>query len=784
MGRSNIDVKSNIYIRAEGTYSRSMDSPEKDERFASQVLDADCLRMLVDRAEENETDLNITDAQWQLLVVRPCGFCTTGEMTHGLVRHDDGTITVENRCTVENCVHADMCGRTAIPADEKPAEDDLFQELAQLGMDIQNIFADPEGESADNAENADAEEPADSGIREAVAEIMKDKAEYFEISDTDAVSRVINAPLSDKIIVNGTAGTGKTFTAVERVTRIFKEPKFSEKYPRILMLCCTDNTANEIKTRIEQKIAAGELPESASRIALGTIDVLVMKYLADKGVSVASMRGMPLEKRAAMFREKLSPEDFALFDYAIIDELHEAADERAQVLLSILKSLKCGFLLLEDKCQAVFDYSDDNAEIMNCAALYSALRKALPNDVKKYTLLGNKRQSETLDKMTGLLRSQLLDDTPAQISAVCKKQLSDLPQALVDDDFKIIDLKGTTAILCRKNGDAEYISWLLNKNKVRHTLIRENAAGASIGRYLADVLWDYHLPTIERAAFVKRFTMRCDPDEGKANEFYSALVVYADGLSDEENDILDCVKLAEKLCCGGELPAVILNAREEMLTISTISRARGKEFDKVYLLGYDFSPNGESRNRDEKMFYLAETRPKNELEILRHPAKWTFKRSENNRWIRTVREAYKEHSKCVGFGTGDSEDIDYYSFVEGDLGSAIQRQAYIAQFVKCGDEVYLRVNGDVYDIVHGEMVIGKMSRSYSENLLGEFGGRKYVETLPERISELFVTNIITFVSLLDPNIPNNTAESKIPDQFRKKRFWLGVEISGFGTINE
>lgn len=781
MGRSNIDVKSNIYIRAAGTYSQGKDSPEKDERFASQVLDADCLRMLVDRAEENEVDLNITDAQWQLLVVRPCEYCTTGEMTHGLVWRD-GVMTVECRCTAENCAHADMCGKTAIPTDEKPAEDDLFQELAQLGMDIQNIFADPEGDGgSDNADNADIGETADPETREAVAEIMKDSAEYLEISDADAASRVISAPLSDKIIVNGTAGAGKTFTAVERVTHIFKDPRFSEEYPRILMLCCTDNTANEVKTRIEQKIAAGELPESASRIALGTFDVLVMKYLADKGVSVASMRGMTPEKRAALFKEKIIPKDFALFDYAIIDELHEATDERAQVLLSILESLKCGFLLLEDKCQAIFDYTDNNAEIMDCAALYSALRKAFPNNVKRYTLLGNKRQSETLDKMTELLRSQLLDDTPAQISAVCKKQLNDLPQALIDDDFKIIDLKGTTAILCRKNGDAEYISWLLNKNKVRHTLIRENTAGASIGRYLADVLWDWRQPSIERAAFIKRFTMRCDPDEAKANEFYSALVVYAEGLSGGENDILDCVKLAEKLCCGGELPAVILNAREEMLTISTISRARGKEFDKVYLLGYDFSPDGESHSRDEKMFYLAETRPKNELEILRHPAKWTFKRSENNRWIRTVREAYKEHSKCVGFGTGDSEDIDYYSFVEGDLGSAIQRQAYIAQFVKCGDEVYLRIDGDVYDIIHGETVIGKMSRSYSENLLGEFGGRKYVETLPERISELFVTNVITFVSLLDPN---DTSGSKIPDQFKKKRFWLGVEISGFGTISE
>jgi len=773
MSRSNIDMRSNIYIRTPGTFSQSKDAPERDERFAEQIMDSNCLHTLMDRAEENNVDLKITEFQWQLLVIKPCEYCATGEMTHGLVRKD-GQLLVECRCSVENCPHAEMCGRAEFPeGKDGSAEDDVFKELAQLGMDIKDIFADPEKKGGVDSENEQDEEYSDySANLESIAELMKDKDEYFDISAADTVSRVIDAPLSDVIFLNGTAGAGKTYTAVERLARILEK---NEKQPQILMLCCTDNTANEIKNRIEQKIAAGELPESAARIAMGTLDVLVMKYLADNGVSVASLRGMSFAKKAALFKEKFKASDFALFDYCIIDELHEAVDERAEIVLSILKSLKCGCLLLEDKCQAIFDYGADSGQIMDCAALYSALRALYPNGAKKFTLLGNKRQSEALDKMTELLRSQLLDDVPAQISAVCRRQLAELPQAMIDDDFKITSLEGTTAILCRKNGDAEYISWLLNKNKIRHTLIRENAAGASLGRYLADVLWDWRDKTIDRAGFVKRFTMRCDRDEAKADEFFSALIGYV-GATD---DVLDCETLAEKICCGGELPAVILNARDEMLTISTISRAKGKEFDKVYLLGYDFSPKGDSRSRDEKMFYLAETRPKNDLEILRHSAKWTFKRSEKNRWIRTVREAYKEQSKCVGFGTGDSEDIDYYSFVEGTIGDAVQRQAYIAQFVKCGDEVFLRVKGDVYEIVHGDMVIGKMSKSYSDDLLGEFGGKKYVEQLPERISELFVTNIITFVSLNDAN---NQSEQKIPDQFRKKRFWLGVEISGFGTI--
>lgn len=773
MSRSNITIKSNIFIRNPKTYSKGKDMPEKDDDFVQQVMHARALCVLQERAEENDIDLNISEAQWHLLVVKPCQYCETGERTHGLVRKN-GQLMMECRCTVENCAHAEMCGRVAGTEDENSEEEDIFAELSRLGMDIKNIFANPEGE--DTPEETEEQISAYSANMETIAQLMKDKSEYFEISAEDAAARVIDAPVPDVILLNGAAGSGKTYTAVERFAKLFR----SKENPKILMLCCTDNTAGEIKNRIEKKITGGELTDSASKAAVGTLDVLVTKYLADKGTSLSELKGMSFGQRAEQFRKKLNPDDFAEFDYCIIDELHEVADERAAIVLDILRCVKCGCLLLEDKYQAVFDYGADSTAIKKAADFYNSLQGLFSNKLRKYTLLGNKRQSENLDKMAEVLRSQMMNDKGANISDVCRKQLAQLPQTLIDSDFEVISLKGETAILCMKNGDAEYISWLLNKNKVRHTLIRDNVVGSSLGRYLADVLWDWREDSINRETFVKRFMMRCADDEEKANEFFSALVKFTYS-TEGGNDVIDCTALAEKISFGGELPAVVLNARDEMLTISTVKRAKGREFDKVYLLGYDFSgTSGNSENGDdERMFYLAETRPKSDLEVLRHSTKLTFRRNEKNRWIRTIRDAYKERSKCVGFGTGNSEDLDYYSFVEGNMGTAVQRQAYISQNVKCGDEVYLRVCGDVYEIVHNEMVIGKMSKSYSDNLLGEFGGRKYVEQLPERISELFVTNIITFVAHGESD---GQSLENVPEQFRKKRFWLGVEISGFGTI--
>ena len=749
MYKSNINVKSNIYIR-------SAEAVEQDAEFVARITDKSALEKLRDYTDKNMKELKLSEVQLQILDGKPCEHNSSGEITHGAVL-ENGVLVYQCRCEAKDCPNADKCGRVTLTRDLDDFGDGEDNSLANLGVDGNtDVFANPEGDEP--PEDDYSEEDA-----QAVASLLADSGEYEEITAEDARARIIEADISARIIVNGAPGAGKTYTAAERLAYICKSAG-ADNFPNVLVLCRTDSAAEEINSRIDGDIAVPV-----------TFDAFATGYLADKGISTAELCELTYDGRISLFNEKIDPVDFAGLEYCIIDELHELVNERAEMALNILKSLKCGFLLLEDKYQAVFDYSSDSGFTMDFAAFYGTLKETLPDDTKKFTLVGNKRQSENLERMTELLRSELLDDNREHIADVFKKQLSELPQTMLDEGFKVVpeNGEGTAAILCRRNGDAEYISWLLHKNGVTHTLIRENAAGASLGRYLADILWDHREKTINRESFVKRFLARCDRDEGQANVFFDALCGYL-GVSDN----IDSEQLAEKLCRGGELPSQILNARSNMLTVSTIRKAKGREFDKVYLLGYDFT--SDSSSNDEKLFYLAETRPKSELEILRRKSKWAFKRNKNNRWIRTVREAYKAQSVCVGFGTGDSEDLDYYSFVEGETADAVRRQAYISRNVKCGDEITLRLCGDVYEILHNDTVVGKMSRSYSENLLDDFNGKQYITELPEKISELFVTNVITFVSYKDLSGDESV---NIPAQFRKKRFWLGVEISGFGVID-
>ena len=103
----------------------------------------------------------------------------------------------------------------------------------------------------------------------------------------------------------------------------------------------------------------------------------------------------------------------------------------------------------------------------------------------------------------------------------------------------------------------------------------------------------------------------------------------------------------------------------------------------------------------------------------------------------------------------------------------MNRQEYIASKVHSGDMVKLRLNNGNYDICHENIVIGRMSASYIGELTSRFNDdRCYIYQLPTVISDLYVENVFTYVSSIE--------FENIPLQFRSNRFWLAVEITGFG----
>ena len=342
------------------------------------------------------------------------------------------------------------------------------------------------------------------------------------------------------------------------------------------------------------------------------------------------------------------------------------------------------------------------------------------------------------------------------------EKFSALPRTEVGEGLKLYD--GKCAVLCRNGGYAEYLSGLFTGLGIAHTVGKE----VSLSRKLADVLWDYGAKTMTRDVFIKRFSARCGGEDA-AVELFSELCGYAG--TDEKGTALDCGALAGKLC--GSEGGSLMTAVRGGTVIAELSEIKelDPEPERLYIFGF-----AEETLTEEERGYIEQAISGKNPEILCCQGEMTFVGNTGGRFAKTEQQQDGQ-TRCVGVSAGKAEDINRYSFISGAPAEAVTRQAYISKNVKNGDGITLRLSGGVYEIVHNGFAIGKTSESFSAELLGEFGGKKYLGSLPETISGLFVRNVVSVVA---DSIPENI--TGISEQFRNRHFWLGAEIGGFGSF--
>lgn len=542
------------------------------------------------------------------------------------------------------------------------------------------------------------------------------------------------------------------------------------------MLCYTRAAVQEIKDRIHDGILKGDVPQEAIQAEICTFDSFASSYLLTKELTPDQLSSMNYDERIQCFNRIISPEDFDVFSYCIIDELQDLVNDRAMMTVKLLKALQCGYLLLGDKCQAIYDYESRGAESIRSVQFYQKLDNILPEDTQRYEIIGGHRQSEFLEQKTNLLRQALLNASSlAEVHNIFDQNYSDLDRIMSAETFakEFTPRKDEkTAILCRNNGEAAYMSHLLLKKGTPHKLIRNASHDASVHRMIADILWDYSEAIISREDFIQRALIRCNnQDAGKIFDDIDEFV------NDTCQGYFDKESFAKKLIKEeSNIPQSILAPVNDKLIVSTIHKAKGREFDHVYLLDGDYQ-HSEFDTEEERVLYVAETRAKSSVQLLdKKTKKWYFKKSMANRWVRTMRKEYKTYAKAFAFGTDD--DLAYEMFAAGNLEDALLRQEYISRNVHKGDQLSLVLDdGGTYRIMHRDMIIGNTSPSFITALTDCYGNdkRQYIYSLPKLISDLYVTDIITYVSYRDYEC--------IPPLYRQNRFWLAVKISGFGQLD-
>ncbi|MGH4050192.1 MAG: UvrD-helicase domain-containing protein [Clostridium sp.] len=765
--KSNITISSNIY-------NRTNKSVENDVEFVKNVSGHEALTVLKSKLRGALINAKLSDIQLEeQLQGTSCSKAKSGEVTHGQVLID-GKIKWVCRCEYINC--SKLCSeRKSHPQIVRKKTENNF--IVESSFEFDSVNYEYLGLDFTVTDIGEIIEPPTSTqtISSKIDSIYVNKTTEaepaVETSKFDKVAEstiIIKADINSKILVNAGPGTGKTYTVIQRILYIIKNELASPDC--VLILCYTRAAKAVIIGRIEQGIAEGSLTIEANTLNVCTFDSFATSYLA---VIEEQFENLDYNKRIELFNKTIEKNMFDYFEYLIVDEMQDLVNERAIMVLNILKSINCGFLLLGDRCQAIYDYDCGDDRNIDSTKFYKMLYDILPDSTCRYELIKNNRQNNLLANFSHDIRQVLLNSGILKQNEFVSDAMKSISVVQQNAEKFIPETKYgiKTAILCRNNGEAEYISSYLHSKGNEHTLLRGAKHSVKLHRWIADMFWDYCEIKIGKSDFLERYLIRVNDNSLEAENRFNVLC----SVSNSKDNELKMSDLITEILKSFDIPLELINIEKDTLTVSTIHRAKGREFDKVYLLQSDFLI--QSQNAEEaRVRYVAITRPKTEIEIVKKgkPYKWYFAKSDNGRGIRTaIKPYFKNQTYCTNIVIGLNDDIDNIGFVSEKSADSLTTQQYIAEKINVNDKVELirDPKSKIYSIYHKGNVVGTLSDEIVSDFWNAINKTGDKRNIPVRLYDIYVSNIITVV--------NKRFDENIPLRFRESKIWLGIEITGF-----
>ena len=768
MIKYNISITSNIYIRNDPDI-------RKDRKYTEKVTGAKRLRDMRQRYTGFES-IPLTSVQEQILSGnQTCSYAKDGEMSFGPVMVD-GNLRWQSRCEYTACPGFNGCIPQVIPrepiieddAEEKKNLQEFFEALGIIIQDDVVVF-ERDRNTAKVEEN-----PKQYTVptEQAVEEIKEISKQYIEITVPDCV---VSAPLDSHIILNSGPGTGKTYTIIQRLIYILANNLCPAD--EICILCYTRSAKKVIESKIDQAVVDGVIQPSAKIICILTFDSYATYFLMamrEQGIIKENFDNCDYNGRIKLFNKYISAEDFEGISYFIVDEIQDLVNERAEMVLKILKHLNCGYLLAGDRCQSIYDYEADDDATLDSVKFYELAEKQFPNDMLRYEITVNRRQAPDLAEEAAKMRKVILSKSFAEQNKYENSVISHYSgEKKIEQYIKTLTQAPSvsTAILCRNNGEAEYISGLLCEKGIIHTLNRGVNNVIPLPRWLADVFWDYCRETISKKDFIERFSFRTNLNLD-AEVIWEILCKLT---KSQDKAVISVLALTTALTIANNIPSEFYD-EAPMLTISTIHKAKGSEFDRVILIEPDIKPSSDSAE-EARVRYVALTRPKSQFITMKKKPKY-FKCTVSGRVIETgLHNMYKTNNRyCKSITVGLTGDIDNNSFVSGDFDSILDLQEYIIHNVRMYDRLSAKRSPvtRLYEIFHKGRCIGSLSKKMISEIDMGVSSTDYKYNLPDSLENLYVSGITTEVL--------KQFSTDVPIEYQKSRICFGIQITGLAKL--
>lgn len=594
---------------------------------------------------------------------------------------------------------------------------------------------------------------------------------------TSQQREVVEAAVRSRQLVLGGAGTGKTHVLVERIQQLIDRDDVAPG-SEILVLSFTRAVVRELKSRLR-------LTDGQARL----VRPLTFDSFATRLLRELPAPEVPPNWQDAGYDGRIAAATSAIancvdasavlgaYRHVFVDEIQDLVGVRADFVSQILEHVG-GFTVLGDPAQAIYDYQvKGDGSATSSSQFLANLRRAYPE--VPLVVLGEQfrsshRYSDAVGDIGTILRDPRLDDQTARQPLLEVLRALDHVGSFEDLAVALRGSHERTAVLCRTNAECLRVSQLLFEQVVDHRLQHE-ATERVLPAWLADLFHGvdrkrWSARNLEQLIEVRR------QDGSEFPETDRVIRYLTDAVGD---DLVDLDVLRERIG-RGTLPDHIHEVEAVPIVVSTVHRAKGLEFDRVF---FGAPRNGvpEDEAEELRVLYVALSRSRADLWSFKAPnvALWHKPSGLDERWVKWP---WNEHWKTLGWEIRPT-DVDTVrppggGIIKADVATV---QTLLADRFHRGRPIELRL-GHVreseepipyYAVVLDESIVGETSEQFGETLRRRLR-RPAGTVFPPLLKNVFAAGVETVIG---------SATEGEAEGLGASGMWLRPRIAGLSWID-
>ncbi|ETZ70170.1 uvrD/REP helicase N-terminal domain protein [Mycobacteroides abscessus MAB_030201_1075] len=563
-----------------------------------------------------------------------------------------------------------------------------------------------------------------------------------EIELNEEQLAVVEAPAGTRLLVTAGAGQGKTEVVVRRIDSLVQDEGLTSS-DEVLVLSFSRAAVSAVRTRLDARDVA------AANIR--TFDSFASILLLGADIQPEGSFDARIRRATQLLKESgKAPDEVECLRHVVLDEVQDLVGDRADLVMAILEWLDddAGITALGDPLQGVYDFQlDDSLSKTSAKDVFEALTDRF--GCANVGLGTNYRARGKFPKQVVLLGDVLRATHDGEVAErVLADLILDVPdRGEIADWYDLVTpRKGQkTAVLCTTNADVLRVSRYLNDNSVAHA-VRRQAQDFGAARWIAGALGPLPGPKERRSeveATLERLLAENDVNH-KWNELKSA-----EGCS-RDYDSLDLHRMS-RLVRARALPLSLTEPDRSAVIVSTIHRAKGLEFDSVFVVEPSWLPEDEDSWTRVRREYVALSRARDNVFICRLPQSKTMIR-DNDRLGRFKEEAWSRKK-------GGSTWTKAFEFLYTDVETAYPAASIdieprrIQQTLQSVDQVGMKVYAELDEaestaespsyllVTQDRTLLGRTGAAFDHAFQKAFGWLKNRPTIIDGLSLVSVETV-------------------------------------------